>query len=83
MAGVHRLEHVEGLAGADLADDDAVWTHAERVAYEVALGHFATALERRRTCLKADDVRLLELQLGGVLHGDDAFCLVNQLADGV
>ena len=37
MPGVHRLQHVEGLCAADLADDDAVGAHAQRVAHELAL----------------------------------------------
>ena len=41
VARVHRLHHVEGLGAADLADDDAVGTHAERVADEVALRDLA------------------------------------------
>ena len=36
VAGVHGLEHVEHLGAADLADDDPVGPHAERVPDEVA-----------------------------------------------
>ena len=36
VAGVHRLEHVQGLGAADLADDDAVGTHAQGVPDELA-----------------------------------------------
>ena len=36
VAGVHRLQHVERLGAADLADDDPVGAHAQRVAHEVA-----------------------------------------------
>ncbi len=35
------------------------------------------ALEVGRTRLEADDVRLLQLQLGRVLAGDDALALVD------
>jgi hypothetical protein len=38
VAGVHRLQHVERLAAADFAHDDAVGPHAEAVANQVALG---------------------------------------------
>ena len=72
VAGVHRLQHVERLAAAALADDDAVGPHAQRVAHEVADRVLALALHVRRARLERDDVRLLELQLGGVLDGDDA-----------
>ena len=36
VAGVHRLQHVERLGAADLADDDPVGPHAQRVAHQVA-----------------------------------------------
>ena len=72
VARVHRLEHVERLAAAALADDDAVGAHAERVLHEIADRVLAAALEVRRARLERDDVRLLELELGGVLDGDDA-----------
>ena len=72
VAGVHRLEHVQRLAAADLADDDAVGAHAQRVAHQVADGDLAPALDVGRAALQPDDVRLVELQLGGVLDGDDA-----------
>ena len=56
---------------ADLADDDAVGAHAQRVAHQVADGDLALALDVGRARLQRDHVRLLELQLGGVLDGDD------------
>ena len=56
---------------ADLADDDAVGAHAQRVAHEVADRDLALALDVRRPGLERDDVRLLEPQLGVVLDGDD------------
>jgi hypothetical protein len=71
-AGVHGLQHVQGLAGADFADDDAVGTHAQGVAHQLADGDGALALDVGRTGLERDDVLLAELQLGGVLDGDDA-----------
>ena len=71
VARVHRLQHVEGLAAAALADDDAVGPHAQRVLDQVALQDLALALDVRRTRLEADPVLVLDLQLGGVLDGDD------------
>src|SRR6266550_4819539 len=53
------------------ADHDAVRAHAQRVAHEVADRDLALALDVRRARLERDDVRLLELELGGVLDGDD------------
>ena len=72
VAGVHRLEHVERLAAADLADDDAVGPHAQRVAHQVAGRDLALALDVGRPALEPDDVPLLQPQLGRVLDGDDA-----------
>ena len=72
VAGVHRLEHVERFAAAALADDDAVGTHAERVLHEIADRVLAAAFEVRGARFQRDDVRLLELELGGVLDRDDA-----------
>ena len=72
MAGVHGLQHVERLAAADLADDDPVGAHAQRVAHQVANGHLAPALDVGRPGFQRDDVRLGEPELGGVLDGDRA-----------
>ena len=47
VAGGHRLEHVEGLAAAHLADDDAVGAHPQGVADQVADGDLALALDVR------------------------------------
>ena len=72
VAGVHGLEHVERLAAAALADDDAVGPHAQGVAHQVADGDRALALDVRRPRLQRDDVLLAQLELGRVLDGDDA-----------
>ena len=45
VAGVHRLEHVERFAAADLADDDPVGSHPKRVAHQIADRHLASALD--------------------------------------
>ena len=66
------LEHVQRLAAADLADDDAVRTHAQRVAHEAPDRHLAAALDAGRTRLEPDDVGLDEPQLGGVLDRHEA-----------
>ena len=58
VAGVHRLEHVERLGAADLADDDAVGAHAQRVADEVADRDLALALDVRRARLEPEHVPL-------------------------
>ena len=52
VARVERLEHVERLAAADLADDDPVGAHAQRVAHQVADRDLAAALDVRRPRLE-------------------------------
>ena len=52
VARVHRLEHVERLRAANLADDDAVGPHAQCVAHEVADADLALALDVRRARLE-------------------------------
>jgi small subunit ribosomal protein S4 len=59
---VHRLEHVEGLAAANLADDDPVGAHAEGVPHEVALGDGALPLDVRGAGFQPDGGVLLENQ---------------------
>jgi hypothetical protein len=70
--------HVERLAAADLAHDDAIGTHAERVADQVALRDLAAALEAGDPRLQAHHVRLLQLQLRRVLDRHDALADVDQ-----
>ena len=72
VAGVHRLQHVERLFAAALADDDAVGPHAQRVSHEIALADLAFALDVGGAGLQASDMRLLQLQFRGVLDGDQA-----------
>jgi hypothetical protein len=73
VPGVGRLEHVEDLGAADLADDDPIGTHPERVADQLAERHLAAAFDVGRACLEPDDVGAGELELRHVLDGDDAF----------
>ena len=75
LTGRHRLEHVEGLARSTLPDDDPVGSHVQPVAQQVADGDLALALEVRRAGLELDDMRLVELQFGGILDGDDPLVL--------
>src|SRR5579871_5363760 len=83
VAGVHRLQHVEGFLAAALAEDDAVGPHAERVLDEFALANFALALDVRRPGFHAADMRLLQLQFRRVLDGDEALLFGNEGRQGV
>jgi hypothetical protein len=73
MAGVGRLEHVEDLWAADLTDDDAIGTHPEGVADQLAERHLAAPFDVGWARLEPDDVGTGELQLRHVLDGHDAF----------
>ena len=83
VAGVHRLEHVQRLAAAALADDDAVGAHAQRVHDQVAdrdaprPSTFAGRVSSVTTC------GWLQLQLGGVLDRDDALVLGDEAAESM
>ena len=72
VAGVHRLQHVERFGPAALADHDAVGSHPQRVADQVAHADLARALGVGRAGLEAHDVVLRQAQLGRVLDSDDA-----------
>jgi hypothetical protein len=45
VSGVHRLEHVECLSPANLADDDPIRSHAQCVPHEVANADLAFAFD--------------------------------------
>ena len=83
VAGVHRLQQVECLGSADFADDDALRPHTQAVLDQIAHGDLAFAFDVGRPRFQADHVRLLELQFGGVLAGDDALVLVDELGETV
>ena len=83
VAGVHGLEHVQRLAAAALADDDAVRAHAQGVDDQVADGDLAPALDVGRASLEGDHVLLAQLELGGVLDGDDALVLGDEAGEHV
>ena len=53
VARVHRLEHVERLGAANLADDDPVGAHAQGVPDELADLDLAAAFDVRRAATRA------------------------------
>ncbi|MGC4064101.1 MAG: hypothetical protein QM784_05560 [Polyangiaceae bacterium] len=62
---------------AHLAHDDPLGTHTQAVLDEIAHGDLALALEVGRARFETHHVRLLELELGRVLAGDDALVVVD------
>ncbi len=77
MAGIHRLQQVEGFGAAHFADDDAFRPHAQAVAHQIAHRDLALAFEIGRPRFQPHHMRLLQLQFGGVLAGDDALVVVD------
>src|SRR5437870_4351475 len=61
MTGVHGLQHVDRLWTPDLADDDAIRPHAQRVDQELALRHLPLTLDVGAACLEAYHMRLPQL----------------------
>src|SRR6266446_10617423 len=83
MAGGHRLQHVEDFGAADLADHDSVGAHSKTVLDQVALSDFAAPFEIGGAGLEANDVRLLQRELGGILDGDDSLVLGNERGETI
>ena len=73
MTRVHSLQEIERLGATDFAHDDAFRPHAKAVLDEVAHRHLAFAFDVRRAGFKSHDMRLLQLEFGCVLTGDNSF----------
>jgi hypothetical protein len=83
VAGIHRLQHIDGFSAAYLADDNAIRPHAQRVSYQVPLGHFTFALYIGRSGFKPNHVWLLQLQFSRVFNRNYAFILGNVSGKGI
>ncbi len=75
MTCVHGLQHVECLAAAHLAYDDSFGAHTEAVSNQVPGSNFAFTLYIRWSGLQTNDVRLLQLQLGGIFDRYDPLAI--------
>ncbi len=73
MTGIHGLQHIQSFLAANLADDNAVGAHPQRVDQELPLHHRALALNVRGPALQTDHVALLHLQFGRVFDGHNSF----------
>ena len=72
VAGVERGQQVADLGAADLADDQPVGPHPQRLPDQVAQLDPARALDVGGPGHQPDDVRMPRPQLGRVLDDDDA-----------
>ena len=77
MARIHGLQQIERLRSAHLADDDPFRAHTQAVLDQIAHGDLAFAFDIRRARFEPHDMRLLQLEFGGVFAGDDAFVVVD------
>src|SRR5438067_174864 len=77
VPSVHSLQHVEGLAAADLADEDPVGTHAKRRPEKRAHVDRAGPLDARSPRFERDDVWLWKTELRCVFDGDDALAIAD------
>lgn len=73
VAGVHGLQHVEGLRPSYLADDDSVRPHPKTRADQIPYGDRNAPLDVGVSCLQGDQIGdVTDLELRVVLDGDDA-----------
>ncbi len=70
-AGVQGEQQVERLGVADLADDEAVGPHAQRLLDEAPQRHLAGALEAGLPALQRDEVGCVDGELERLLDRDD------------
>ena len=77
VARVHRLQQIEGFGSAHFADDNSFGSHTQAVLDEIAHRDLAGALQIGWARLQTDDMRLLQLQFGGVFAGDHPFVSVD------
>src|SRR5260370_31860181 len=80
VTGVHSLKHIDSLATADLANNNAVGAHAQRVADQIALRDLTAAFDVVRTSLQTHHVRLLHLELCRVF--DRYYALISRNKGG-
>jgi hypothetical protein len=83
MPRVHRLEHVECLGAAHLADNDAVGPHAQSVADEFSLRYLADAFDIGGARFHLHDMGLLQTQLDSVFNSNYPFVRMDVLRNRV
>ena len=82
VAADHRLDHVQRLAAADLAHDDPVGPHAERVDEQLPHVQPAAAVAVGLLGLQVQAMLLDQPQLGRVLDNDDPLFFGNEPRNG-
>ena len=77
VPGVHGLQHVQHFSTTNFAQNNAVWPHPQTVAQQCTLGDFTLAFDVLRAGFHAHHMGLLQLQLRGILNGDDPLIMGN------
>src|SRR5438477_11559840 len=83
MTSIHRLEHVECLRATDLANDDPVRPHAQRISNEIANRNLPLTFDIGRARLETERVTLPEPKLRGVFDRHDPVGVRNRLRYGI
>jgi len=78
MAGIHRLQHVQGFAAANLTNDDAVGSHSQGIFDQMSDRDLPRSVGIRRFRLQPNSMNLMEVELGRVLDGYDALTFRNR-----
>ena len=83
MAGVHRRKKIERLRTPNLPQYDPVRPHPQSVFDKVAHCDLAIALHIGRARFQPNDVRLHQLQFGGILNGNHPLATIDVAGNGV
>ncbi len=82
VTGVHRLQHVQGLAAADFSHDDPVRPHPQGVDDQIAGRNQSAAFDIRRPGLHPHHVLLIQDQFRRVFDGHDPLAIRDGLGKG-
>ena len=83
MAGVHGLEQIKRLTATHLTHHDAVGPHPQAVLDQIRHTNLALAFKVGRAHFKRHNMRLLQLQLGGIFAGHHTFGFVDKPRNAV
>ena len=83
VARVQGVQQIQRLRAPHLSHHQPVGTHPQRVAHEVADRHRPSTLAGLGPGLQPHHMGMLQLQLGGVLDGDDPLTVAHPAGQGV
>ena len=88
VTGVEGLQEVEGLGAAYLADDDAIGPVPEGCAEQIGDGdsgqrRFVSQRHLSSSRFESEEIRFVEMDLGGLLDHDDPIAIRDPSRQGV